>query len=173
MGKKLDKQANQRRNKYTLQQKLGGKIVGFFQVSLFFLLGQEGVAEKKYLSEERLGELDFNSLELWIWGEFNIRHQCLCGGHQGYAAGLITALQSGRTRNNEQLLKRERLTLTIRRNFSHERRVTGFAVFALGGFQALTRRSSEQLGLVPEMNLLPAGGWTRGLLRSLCARVIL
>lgn len=46
MGKKLDKQANQRRNKYTLQQKLGVKTVGFFQVFLFFLLGQEGVAEK-------------------------------------------------------------------------------------------------------------------------------
>lgn len=49
---------------------------------------------------------------------------------------------------------------------------TGFAAFVLGGLQALARRSSEQLGLAPELSQLQAGGWTRDLLRSLPATII-
>lgn len=42
----------------------------------------------------------------------------------------------------------------------------GCAIFAPGGFQALTGPSPEQPGLTPELALLWVGGWTRDLPRS-------
>lgn len=53
MGEKLDRQANQKKHKYSLQQKLEGKIVDFSPGFPFFFLLK--LCLKQCPSEERLG----------------------------------------------------------------------------------------------------------------------
>lgn len=106
----------------------------------------------------------------------NSSPQCLWGHLQGGGAGLFTAVQGRKVRDNRHKLK-QKFRLDVRRNFflwlpENILLVTlvaqrGCAVSVLGSFRTVTGRSPGQLGLTSELTLVWAGGRTRDLLTCL------